>query len=92
MKVFKIMILAMFIVVFVSTVNFAIVISKDDRKYSKEQRSQWVTADEFNKWQEDMQRWFDTISDQELLAKVASRSEAHGYVRPEGGGKIDDEE
>lgn len=61
--------------------TFAAVISGNNNKeYSREQVSQFATKDEVNEWAKDMQFWFDNGARIELMLKVASYSEIHGFV------------
>ena len=65
---------------FVNHVFAAVVSGKNNREYSKEQLSQFATKDEVNDWAKEMQFWFDNGARIELMLKVASYSEVHGYV------------
>ena len=61
--------------------DFAAVVSgKNNKEYSREQSNQFITKDEVNKWAKEMQFWFDNGARIELLLKVASYSEVHGYI------------
>lgn len=55
---------------------------KDDSRYQQELKNQFVTRAEVEAWQKKMQKWFDFDSHKELMKKVASRSNAHGYYSP----------
>lgn len=50
-----------------------------DVGYQKEIKEQFVTRKEVNDWAKQMQKWFDFDSKKELMKKVASRSNAHGF-------------
>ena len=50
-----------------------------DEAQKKEDNSQFVTKEEFYRWAQEMQDWFDINSDLELVKKIASVSELHGY-------------
>ena len=58
----------------------AVVSGKNNKEYSREQSNQFITKDEVNKWSKEMQFWFDNGARIELLLKVASYSEVHGYI------------
>lgn len=58
----------------------AAVVSGNNKEYSKEQLSQFATKDEVNEWAKDMQFWFDNGARIELMLKVASYSEVHGFI------------
>ena len=58
----------------------AVVSGNNNKEYSKEQLSQFVTKDEVNEWAKDMQFWFDNGARIELMLKVASYSEIHGFI------------
>lgn len=58
----------------------AVVSGKNNKEYSREQSNQFITKDEVNKWAKEMQFWFDNGARIELLLKVASYSEVHGYI------------
>lgn len=61
--------------------TFAAVVSGNNNKeYSREQLSQFATKDEVNEWAKDMQFWFDNGARIELMLKVASYSEVHGFI------------
>lgn len=61
------------------SVNYAIVVSRGNKEYDKEQRDQFVLKEEVYKWRDEMQHWFDFGADEELFIKVASVSNTHGY-------------
>ena len=56
---------------------YAIVINDEAQK--RENNTQYVTKEEFYKWAQEMQDWFDVNAELELIKKVASASEMHGY-------------
>ena len=58
----------------------AVVSGNNNKEYSKEQLSQFATKDEVNEWAKDMQFWFDNGARIELMLKVASYSEVHGFI------------
>lgn len=61
--------------------TFAAVVSgRNNTEYKKEQLNQFATKDEVYEWAKDMQFWFDNGARIELILKVASNSEVHGYV------------
>ena len=59
---------------------FAAVVSGNNKEYSKEQLNQFATKDEVNDWAKEMQFWFDNGARIELMLKVASYSEVHGFI------------
>ena len=72
-------IVVLIITLIINQVSFAAVVSNTSKDYQKEMNTEWVTKEEWDAWVKEMQYWFDTGADRELLLKVASRSEAHGY-------------
>lgn len=56
---------------------YAIVIN--DEAQRRENSTQFVTKEEVYKWAQEMQDWFDINAELELIKKVASVSEMHGY-------------
>ena len=64
----------------VNKVFAAVVSGKNNPEYKKEQVSQFVTKDDVNAWAKEMQFWFDNGAQIELMLKVASYSEIHGFV------------
>ena len=58
----------------------AAVVTRNGVGYSKEENSQYVTKDEFYKWSSEFQKLLDHDLDANLVYKIASRSELHGYV------------
>ena len=72
-------IVILIITLIINQVSFAAVVSNTSKDYQKEMNTEWVTEEEWDAWVKEMQYWFDTGADRELLLKVASRSEAHGY-------------
>ena len=61
-----------------ASANYAIIID-NSTDVKVEQNTTYVTKAEFYKWAQEMQDWFDINSEMELLKKVASVSELHGY-------------
>ena len=57
---------------------YAIVIN--DEAQRKENNAQFATKEEVYRWAQEMQDWFDINADLELIKKVASVSEMHGYI------------
>lgn len=66
------------IISLMSTQAFGAVV-RGGSSYEREQNTQWATKEEVMAWAKEIQRWFDKDADEELLYKVASRSELHGY-------------
>lgn len=64
----------------INNVFAAAVSGKNNKEYSKEQLSQFTTKDEVNEWAKEMQFWFDNGARIELMLKVASYSEVHGFI------------
>ena len=58
----------------------AVVSGNNNKEYSREQLSQFATKDEVNEWAKDMQFWLDNGARIELMLKVASYSEVHGFI------------
>lgn len=64
----------------INNVFAAVVSGNNNKEYSREQLSQFATKDEVNEWAKDMQFWFDNGARIELMLKVASYSEVHGFI------------
>ncbi len=63
------------IVTLTTQVVFGTVVDGSGANDSRE----FVSWAEWNDWKQEMQDWFDINSELELIAKVASASELHGY-------------
>lgn len=72
-------VITLIIALSLNQMTYAKLVSGSGKNYEKEQNQEWVTSAEFNAWAKEMQEWFDKKADEELLLKVASRSELHGY-------------
>ena len=73
-------ILSLILIVTLAFNTNAAVVTRNGAGYAKEENSQYVTKDEFYKWSSEFQKLLDHDLDANLVYKIASRSELHGYV------------
>lgn len=76
----KILLIILISSILVNNTFAAVVSGRNNTEYKKEQLNQFATKDEVYGWAKEMQFWFDNGARIELMLKVASYSEVHGFV------------
>ena len=78
----RILVACLLFTIIFSVPVFAKIINKNSKQYKNAQNSQLVTRAEFEKWAKEIHHILTFELDRELIYKIASRSEVHGYVSP----------